>query len=223
MIKKKIARAALVAAVVGGTSFAFVAPAQAQSEPVGRRCEFSSVTDPTVENGGTQIGYIRGGPIGQPDNPTASVEIICTIQVGSNIHNSTSNDTYRCTDGPSMGTDTTFCGPVIYPSPPDQPVYLCTEVRISGKETFYWNAINPTPTPPAPSGSWSHDPNSFCNEAIRQEILPGPLGPVLDLIFNTVNDILIDEVDPRICPILAVIFPPEGDIPPLWDCPPYGL
>ncbi len=28
--------------------------------------------------------------------------------------------------------------------------------------------------------------------------------------------------DPIMCPILAVLYPPQGDIPCVWDCPPYG-
>jgi hypothetical protein len=29
-------------------------------------------------------------------------------------------------------------------------------------------------------------------------------------------------LDPIICPVLAIVYPPEGDIPGIWDCPPYG-
>lgn len=29
-------------------------------------------------------------------------------------------------------------------------------------------------------------------------------------------------VDPIVCPVIVPVFPPEGDIPGVWDCPPYG-
>lgn len=43
--------------------------------------------------------------------------------------------------------------------------------------------------------------------------------------FLELGDDLLDEVvggDPLVCPVLATMFPPEGDIPGVWDCPPYG-
>lgn len=33
---------------------------------------------------------------------------------------------------------------------------------------------------------------------------------------------LLQEVDLIVCPIFAILYPPEGDIPGVWDCPPYG-
>ena len=32
-------------------------------------------------------------------------------------------------------------------------------------------------------------------------------------------ELLLDSV---VCPVLAVVFPPQGDVPGVWDCPPYG-
>jgi len=29
-------------------------------------------------------------------------------------------------------------------------------------------------------------------------------------------------VDPLACPLLALVFPPDGDVPGAWDCPPYA-
>lgn len=31
-----------------------------------------------------------------------------------------------------------------------------------------------------------------------------------------------DANDPLVCPVLALMYPPDGDIPCVWDCPPYG-
>lgn len=32
----------------------------------------------------------------------------------------------------------------------------------------------------------------------------------------------LHETDSFTCPVLAVLFPPEGDIPGVWDCAPYN-
>ena len=173
----------------------------------GRECSFTSVTDPTVENGQTQAGQINGGPIGDLNQPTATVTLTCTIQVGA------ANSTHAGADAVALsGTGTGFAsvaGQASYTSPEGQPVYLCTQATINGT-TYYLDETN---------SEWTFNSSAGCGEAISQEILPGPLAPV----FTIVDQLFVDVIDPTICPTLATLFPPEGDIPELgWDCPPYG-
>ena len=184
----------------------------------GRLCSFSSVSDPTIEDGQTQTGQINGGPVVAADltgpsvDPTASVSLTCTIQVGA------SNATHAGADsasGTSSGRGFAILEPrpVSYLSPEGQPVYICTEMSVNGN-TRYWDGG---------AGAWSSSEAAACPEAIAQEIFPGPLSPGLD----TLDDIERTSTDPIICPILATTFPPEGDIVfpdpigKVFDCPPY--
>ena len=217
---KKIAKTAVIAVVAGGLNLAFIAPASAT--PAGRLCSFTSVTDPTVENGQTQAGQINGGPVTDDTQAGATITLTCTIQVGA------ANSTHAGADAVSLsGTGTgaaSVAGQASYVSPEGQPVYLCTEVSVNGT-VYYRDSVLAT---------WSASASAACGEAISQEIFPGPLGPVLDILFpildgafETLNNLERDVTDPIICPILAGIFPPEGDIVlpdpigKIFDCFPY--
>ena len=46
--------------------------------------------------------------------------------------------------------------------------------------------------------------------------------PLSGPIEDAVNEVFHGVVDPLACSILAPISPPDGDVPPVWDCPPYG-
>ena len=71
---------------------------------------------------------------------------------------------------------------------------------------------------------------------------PPPPPPLLEWLldaaydtYDTVNDLVIEHVDPRVCPALADLSPgtppvfidAEGDVyvngEPVWDCPPYDI
>ena len=200
-----LAKTALVAVVAGGVNLAFVPPASAT--PVGRPCSFTSVTDPTVENGQTQAGQINGGPVTDDTAVAPTITLTCTIQVGAANASHGGADSFALSN---TGTGAaSVAGQASYVSPEGQPVYLCTEATVNGTAYYY----------DSDTGTWTTDSSVRCGEAIQQEIFPGPLAPVIDAI----NQILIDVVDPAICPVLATLFPPEGDVPPLWDCPPYGV
>ena len=45
----------------------------------------------------------------------------------------------------------------------------------------------------------------------------GPNGPYVE--FPCDSDPFIDGV---FCGVFAYVLPPEGDVPGIWDCPPYG-
>ena len=217
---------AVLAALVLG-SVAFTPPAYAT--PVGRVCAFTSVTDPTVENGQTQMGQVNGGPVTDDTQAGATITLTCTIQVGA------ANNTHAGTDSVALSNTGTgaasVAGQASYVSPEGQPVYLCTEVTVNGT-TYYRDSV---------AATWSSSNTAPCGEAISQDMFK-PGGMCTDpfdrdctywrdgwLDFCSVwamgiclTQAIDDIVDPVICPILATLFPPEGDIPPVRDCPPYG-
>lgn len=225
---KTITKAAVMAVVAGGLSLTAAAPAQAQAPEgpaTGILCGFGSVTDPTIENGEVQTGEIDGGPL-VATAPGATISMTCTIQVGA--ANSTHAGANSAVAGSSPSVQATAVPPTLvsYLSPEGQPVYMCTEATVNGV-TYYYDSVSEP-------GGWSLSSSVGCSEAISQEIFPGPLGPVLDILFpildgvfttvdGILHDLFVNTIDPVICPILAGIFPPEGDIPDLgWDCPPYN-
>jgi hypothetical protein len=179
----------LVAGLGVGTMLTF-APA-ANAAPEGRRCGFSTLTDPQIE--GSQSGQINAGPLVlDTTNPTASGFITCTIQVGT-------NDTHAEADAAKIsGTTSTgvaaLAGSVTYEVGTDEDVWICTEVH-AGATVYYWDAA---------SASWS------------------TTGGTCDLSTSIETPPVGGEIDFLICPILAIVFPPEGDVLNIWDCPPYN-
>lgn len=226
---KSFTRAALLALVAGGLNLAVALPAQAgPGNPVeGRRCSFASVTDPAGEDE-VQTGQVNAGPL-VATAPGATIQIICTIQVGA--ANSAHNGANSCEVKSLVSIQTATIPPAedngaepppplcSYLSPEGQPVYMCTSVIVNGVQ-YYWDA-----TPPG-TGSWTTSSGAFCDEAITQEIFPGPLGPFLVLAESVLCSTL-QTVGPLIPPGLESIIyiGPDGDlyIGGIWifDCPPY--
>ena len=168
----------LVLVAVAFASAAFTIPAAEATPTIQRRCSFTSITDPTVENGQTQAGQINGGPITDDTQRGATITITCTIQVGGANATHAGADSVSCA-GSGTGVAEVACQ-ASYVSPEGQPVYLCTQVTVNGT-TYYWDASADPSDPNLPRGNWSLS-GGLCNEAISQEIFPGPLAPVLDAI-----------------------------------------
>lgn len=194
----KITKIALVAVAAGSLSVLYAAPAQAA--PEGARCRFTSVTDPVGEDD-VQTGQMNGGPITDPTAPGAEITLTCTIQVGPLGATHAGADAAAAS---STGTGVAVLAPtaISYTAPEGLDVYQCTQVTVNGT-TYYWNGT-----------TWTTDPSSACQLATSQEIPPEP-------ILSTINMIL-EQVDPTICPVIAQAFPPEGDIGNVYDCPPYN-
>ena len=226
---KKTTKTALVAVVLGSLNLVFAAPAEAAA--AGAPCRFTSITDPTVENGQTQVGQINAGPIAALA-PGATVTITCTIQVGS------ANSTHAGTDSSakvsSKATPQVAAIPptsndapntVSYVSPEGQPVYMCTEINIDGT-TYYWDATTATQGPagngPVTPDRLSTEATAACREAISQELVPQPVQDILEGLDPAICAIIIANV-PDVPPVLDV--DEEGDIRVadvlVWDCPPY--
>ena len=189
-----------IATMLAGLVLAATTPVSAgtSTPPAGRACSFASVTDPTVENGETQTGQVNGGPLAAPES---AVSMRCAIHVGNGTHAGTA--AVSASAGPERDVVALAPTPVSYLSPEGQPVYLCTQATVDGT-TWYRDG-----------DTWTANSSSSCALAISQEIFPGPLQPVLDLIDQ------LNCQDPCICEWLQILFPPEGDIPGIFDCPPY--
>jgi hypothetical protein len=219
-----IRRITLVALALGGLNLVPLAPAEAQSpvpSPVanGRRCTFSSVTDPDGEPE-SQVGQINAGPLAAA-SPGASIQITCTIQVGGADSTHAGADTAVVTSTVSLQvasippTEDDNPPTISYVSPENTPVFLCTEAIINGV-SWYWDATpKPMTIPPNPQDQmgWTDTNTALCNEAIQQEIFPGPICAVLGPLGPG------NPSDP-------VFIGPGGD---LWvagirviDCEPFG-
>ena len=207
---RTIAKAAVVAVAAASLNVAYTAPAHAT--PAGRLCSFTAVTDPTVENGQTYAGQINGGPVTDDTQVGATITLTCTIQVGAG------NNTHAGADAVALSNTGTgavsVAGQASFVSPDGQPVYLCTEVTVNGT-TYYRDSV---------AATWSSSNTAACGEAISQEIFPGPLGPVIDIIFP-ITDAALAEMCLQ---APGTIIPPYYERRPdgiyvlgikVWDCP----
>ena len=197
---KKITAAAFVAALLLADATAG-AHADGPLSPGGVLCDAGSIPNPQAEDG-TQTGEISAGPVTLLDSNgnVRSGTLTCTIQLNSAIHNGTSNDAVSVS---AHGTGVVAMPPTVvsFQAGDDQPVYLCTQFTYDGDVTLYHRSTSGSRL----AGSWSTDPNSTCRR----------------VTMTTFGD-AVDLVDSVICPPLALVLPPQGDVPGIWDCPPYG-
>ena len=188
--------AALSVVVCFGTSGP---PAHAEG-PVtdGLLCGASEMLDPSPQRGTMRV-EVDGGPVllTEADGVTpARGTLVCRIVVSEhwNAHLDAG------TDVAGRGTGVLTAGPAVVRVASDWwgDVFLCTQfVDDRGGVTYYWNDW---------PGEWSTDPAVPC--------------AVYDV--SEPDDGLELLVDSIVCPFFALLFPPEGDVPSVWDCPPYG-
>ena len=205
---RKIALFAVAMATVGASFTGVSYAGEPVDGPSGFLCGFSSISNPTAEPG-TQTGEIDGGPlvIVDAEGNTGEGTLTCTIQVNQGTHAGT---------GVSVSGQSTNSVVVIPPSVvsyqagEEDVVFLCTEFdpgAPGGNDSLYFHSSND----PAVEGHWSLDPTSACAQATS-----AGGGDIFDPIEPVI--LLLDTI---ICIPLAILFPPEGDIPNVWDCPPY--
>ena len=198
----------LLAVVV---ALAPAAPARAWTPTfAGDLCTFSASQGPTMD---TWDGVLSGGPLAVAGLPTmlpaaeedlfanpVTVSLSCTLGL----------------DGIATVATTSGTGEVVVVAPPtpfsyvaDDPMYfeMCSAVTVTPlggpTERYYWdyaaNRFSVDPAAPCYISSWACPESDPCS------------GPDL-----------IEYVDLLVCPKFALLFPPDGDIEGLWDCPPYG-
>jgi hypothetical protein len=93
------------------------------------------------------------------------------------------------------GTGLVSAGPaqITYVATATDNVYLCSEFTDDyDGTTYYWDDVN---------GEWSTSAATPCGLATSTDGDPSALLQIL-------------------CPVTALLFPPEGDVPPILDCPP---
>lgn len=159
-----------LAALLLGT-LVLPAPARAQE---GFTCGLVSVTDPTGE-GDVQTGEVDGGPITATStdpnapsaDPTASMTLRCTVQVGATGHTHAGPDAASAS---ASGTGFVVLPPtqVSFVAPEGTDTWLCTEVTVNGTVS-YWDDVN---------GTFSSSSSVGCALVISQEI-EDPPGPPL--------------------------------------------
>ena len=210
---KHLLAAALLAA-------AAALPAQADPLLAGEVCELVSVGDAA----GHRTGEVHGGPLtaadlalvspdlsAVTDNPV-SITLTCTVRLD-----------WMVTHTSPAVAEASATGPAVAIVPPtvvgwDEPDFpqaqVCTSAFVTTRDgdttELYWDVYE---------GRFTTDPGVLC----------GPLacttsdcGPGIPGLIDYANDLIIDYVDPVVCPPLTQVFPPEGDVPDLWDCPPYA-
>ena len=163
--------------------------------PVDTLCTFVAFSDPTAEPD-IETGALSGGPLTLPgfDVESAAVgsgTLVCRIQVNVESHQGAGPQV----SGHGPGVVTAGPAQVSYVATPADSAYLCAEFLADATGmTYYYDAVHHL---------WSTDPSVSCDLALNL----GTLAP--------------DDIDGTVCPLLAAVFPPDGDVPG-WDCPPYG-
>ncbi len=193
---------ASVALCAIGTSFA-VPAAQASPAvpgPTGPKCGYTAVSDPGPDAGpDAMTGEVHAGPLTWDRDFT----VHCSLQRNDNVHNGTSNDVWRESQG-AEGTATTWVAhmpsrPVNYTSGENDRDYLCTSVTSAGGTIYWVGAEDPDGIPGTgdeSGGYWTSDPNRACSAATQFST-----GPLIDLI----NGIVIEFVDPTLCEALKAL------------------
>jgi len=184
---------------------AFAPAAHAAPHPQGTTCGLAAVDDDTLTAPNTFTGVLFAGPLTLRDNLNPLVvysgSIRCSIQVNSPLHSGVD----QCAaagllSGGVAVLDPSFCS---YAAGPSDSVYVCTQVDILGGPTLYHDA----------GGGWTTNANNPCNQVTA----------VVQCDPSTLPcAVKVSLLDPLLCPIFAIFFPPQGDIGIFWDCPPYS-
>ena len=139
---------------------------------------------------------IEGGPLVlvDADGTVRTATLTCTVLAAGVAHAAS-----------ATGTGAVALVPAVLPwSEPLDGTWLCTEVGYAGGPTLYWHSSND----PTVNGHWTTDPDAPCAE--QGYAAPGdPAEPVEYVLLQH-------------CALLAVLLPPDGDVPELADCPPPG-
>lgn len=225
-----------LAAVLLAAAAATAVPASAAATPDGADCGFLTSNAP-VEGQPTWWGVLYGGPVTAPG--ADSVTLTCSIHVGNELHT-----------GPAAATETSAATPGAavleprltgYEAADWEMVFLCTSATVDGVEWYLssgvWSTtpgscaipLEPSPFDPLPPVVRAVVEYALCL------VLPGETLPICgpDQVFDEVNAVFVEHVDPAVCPLLvahagaygAVEVEPDGDVHVagelVWDCPPY--
>lgn len=171
------------------------APARADTPTAdGFLCRLEERADDVT---GDRVARISGGPVLITEANGVVPEtglFVCGVRFRADL-SAPADHTGSGPQTARQGTGVFTAGPGEYPWPSTGYTWLCTEfLDDSDNVTYYWDDAQ---------GEWSTDPAVPCLFAPKSDEPPVPL------------------VDQLVCPVLVLLFPPEGDVPDLWDCPPY--
>jgi hypothetical protein len=156
--------------------------------------------------------FLRGGPLAAAvvsdgsANPV-TITLRCSLQ----------HEDYPRSSGPDfLETSGTGVGVAVPPPagfavPDEGTTYVCGEATLTDStgavEREYYDAY---------LGYFTDDPDAWCSPVTLRQCEIGSARR--DECGPTVRDVL----DPAVCVLLAVAFPPDGDVPGAWDCAPRG-
>jgi hypothetical protein len=186
-----------LAAVLLAPVTAHAAPAA----PAGPPCHDPSYWTAT---GAASVDAVAAGPIVLRErggaNPLAG-SVTCTLR--------DSWGTALWSASSPVATGVVTLAPTAVTRPPDAD-WLCTRVTLADGRS--WDDYFQAWTANASELCWYVGPREPCDSVTDPAC--GGLGPVLYTVVPRTLDGLI-------CPELAEAFPPYGDVPDVWDCPPY--
>jgi hypothetical protein len=181
---------------------ALAAPAHATAGPVGLTCGASVQPDPADPT--RTYAEVDAGPIvvAEAGGTAHTGRITCTIQLGQRH---AAPDLVSVSGPETPYVATLPATPVTYETPATD-VYLCTELRVDG-ETLYFDESDDATVEPG----WSTDPTVARCAWLGAEDCPdcGPPPPVWE------QDGFVESI---VCPFTALVFPPDGSVPPVLDC-----
>ena len=169
-------------------------------------CRYTQIPDPWPAPG-TERGRLEGGPVRFTEAPEGTTPqqgtLFCRVQVVdafTSDHNGSGPTVTGHTNADGLAT----AGPadITINRSGTQNVFLCSEFHDDASGvTYYWDGD---------LSEWSTLSTVHCEISITGDDGSGPS----DL------EILIGSI---VCPVLKLVFPPEGDVlSGTWDCPPYG-
>lgn len=143
------------------------------------------------------------------------VTLVCTLQVWPDVTHAGAD----LASASVSGTNVVALPPTPLTYEPSETFdyRLCTQLVV-GTSRLYWDAVSG-----GGANEFSTSPDSACATTWCQDSIPSNCDPPrcgerihLNCHFlPTWDELFVEYVDPAVCPVLG------GDVPGLWDCPPY--
>jgi len=192
--RRRLALLAAAVAVAAANGPAAAAPPELQ----GLTCGYTFASTPAG-----WAGEIDGGPIAAVSADVASLTLTCSIVAGPSYGHGDAPVVTASASGSQAAVlpPTPFAGPL-----PGRTLGMCTRVSLTMRdgtthELYYDADREEFTTDPGVSCATVEQP---CSSTQRCSPIQEP-----------------ELVDPIVCPILAVVLPPDGDVDGVWNCPPY--
>jgi hypothetical protein len=178
----------------------FAPHATAAPSPVGLLCGFTERDNPPARLRHKVL--VSAGPVLLTDDadPVAGLSgsVTCSLQIDAGTHDAP--DVAAIT-GPTTARVAALAGEVEYVRAGyDYDLWYCTRVDLTDGTTLYYDEGDAVD-----DGGWSTDPATSSCALAYASAVPRPS---CDWVCGS-------------CAVLGVAFPPDGEVPGVWDCPPY--